>query len=230
MKYKVTLINLPSSKSLISFAAWIPSSFKFFSMSLDRATAALSSADMAQPIFGSFQPVRRDNAEALFNKCEKNGSGRQLIMSLNLLLLCAYSVLYFVLIKKKCPINLCQSLCLMTSVDEYFLSKREEKEITHQRWLTRYNFFYFALRFKKKLQHRHTFSSSFTQTLFRISDPRETNAKLNWTTETLPSWSSFLLLFARRIHYLVTDGTTLDDFCAKSSLVLSLKKKILVKI
>ena len=71
MKYKVTLINLPSSKSLISFAAWIPSSFKFFSMSLDRATAALSSADMAQPIFGSFQPVRRDNAEALFNKCEK---------------------------------------------------------------------------------------------------------------------------------------------------------------
>ena len=101
MKYKVTLINLPSSKSLISFAAWIPSSFKFFSMSLDRATAALSSADMAQPIFGSFQPVRRDNAEALFNKCEKNWSGRQLIMSLNLLLLCAYSVLYFVLIKKK---------------------------------------------------------------------------------------------------------------------------------
>ena len=100
MKYKVTLINLPSSKSLISFAAWIPSSFKFFSMSLDRATAALSSADMAQPIFGSFQPVRRDNAEALFNKCEKNWSGRQLIMSLNLLLLCAYSVLYFVLIKK----------------------------------------------------------------------------------------------------------------------------------
>ena len=35
-------------------------------MSLDRATAALSSADMAQPIFGKLQSFRRDNATAAF--------------------------------------------------------------------------------------------------------------------------------------------------------------------
>lgn len=35
----------------MSFAACNPSSFKFFSICFDRARAALSSADMAQPIF-----------------------------------------------------------------------------------------------------------------------------------------------------------------------------------
>lgn len=73
--------KIPRSKSLISFAAWIPSSFRFFSMSLDRATAALSSADMAQPIFGSLQSVRRDNAEALFSRIAS-----KLIQSIKLLL------------------------------------------------------------------------------------------------------------------------------------------------
>jgi len=33
-------------------------------MSLERATAALSSADMAQPIFGKLQSFRRDNVAA----------------------------------------------------------------------------------------------------------------------------------------------------------------------
>lgn len=37
-------------------------------MSLDRATAALSSADMAQPIFGSFQGSD-DNAAELGGPC-----------------------------------------------------------------------------------------------------------------------------------------------------------------
>ena len=46
---------------MISLAAWMPSSLRFFSMSLERATAALSSADMAQPIFGKLQSFRRDN-------------------------------------------------------------------------------------------------------------------------------------------------------------------------
>lgn len=35
---------------MISLAAWIPSSFRFFSICLLRANAARSSADMAQPI------------------------------------------------------------------------------------------------------------------------------------------------------------------------------------
>jgi hypothetical protein len=34
----------------MSFAAWIPSSFKFFSICLLRALEALSSADMAHPM------------------------------------------------------------------------------------------------------------------------------------------------------------------------------------
>jgi hypothetical protein len=34
----------------MSLAAWIPSSFRFFSICLDRALEALSSADIAQPI------------------------------------------------------------------------------------------------------------------------------------------------------------------------------------
>jgi hypothetical protein len=34
-------------------------------MSLERATAALSSADMAQPIFGKLQSFRRDNVAAV---------------------------------------------------------------------------------------------------------------------------------------------------------------------
>ena len=41
---------LPNSSNLISFAAWIPSSFKFFSICLLRALEALSSADIAQPM------------------------------------------------------------------------------------------------------------------------------------------------------------------------------------
>lgn len=57
----VCVQDIPSRSSLISLAAWIPSSFKFFSMSLERATAALSSADMAQPIFGKLQSFKRDN-------------------------------------------------------------------------------------------------------------------------------------------------------------------------
>lgn len=44
------LFYLPNSNSLISLAAWIPSSFKFFSISFDRAIAARSSADDVHPI------------------------------------------------------------------------------------------------------------------------------------------------------------------------------------
>lgn len=40
----------PSSSNLMSLAACIPSSFKFFSICLLRASAARSSADIAQPI------------------------------------------------------------------------------------------------------------------------------------------------------------------------------------
>lgn len=40
----------PSKRSLISLAAWIPSSFRFRSMRRLLAAAALSSADCAQPI------------------------------------------------------------------------------------------------------------------------------------------------------------------------------------
>lgn len=40
----------PSNNNLMSLAAWIPSSFRFFSICLLRASAARSSADMAQPI------------------------------------------------------------------------------------------------------------------------------------------------------------------------------------
>lgn len=42
--------NSPKSKSFMSFAACIPSSFKFFSICLLRARAARSSADIAHPI------------------------------------------------------------------------------------------------------------------------------------------------------------------------------------
>ena len=41
---------LPRSNNLISLAAWIPSSFRFFSICLLLALDALSSADIAQPI------------------------------------------------------------------------------------------------------------------------------------------------------------------------------------
>lgn len=47
--HKVTS-NLPSSSSLISFAAWMPSSLRLRSICLDRATAARSSADDAHPM------------------------------------------------------------------------------------------------------------------------------------------------------------------------------------
>merc|ERR1712004_261772 len=49
----------PSSSSLISLAAWIPSSFKFFSICLLRAREALSSALMAQPMMIACSGVRR---------------------------------------------------------------------------------------------------------------------------------------------------------------------------
>ncbi len=42
--------GIPKRSSLMSFAAWIPSSFRFFSICLDRAREALSSADIAHPI------------------------------------------------------------------------------------------------------------------------------------------------------------------------------------
>lgn len=40
----------PNRSSLISLAAWMPSSFRFFSICLLRAKAALSSAEEVQPI------------------------------------------------------------------------------------------------------------------------------------------------------------------------------------
>lgn len=43
--------HLPNSNSLISLAAWMPSSLRFFSIIFDRATAARSSADDVHPIF-----------------------------------------------------------------------------------------------------------------------------------------------------------------------------------
>lgn len=43
----------PRSKSLISLAAWRPSSFKFFSICRLLAKAALSSADIAQPMMAN---------------------------------------------------------------------------------------------------------------------------------------------------------------------------------
>ena len=50
---------LPSSSNLMSFAAWIPSSFRFFSICLLRAREALSSALMAQPMMIACSGVRR---------------------------------------------------------------------------------------------------------------------------------------------------------------------------
>lgn len=47
-------LHLPSSKSLMSFAAWMPSSFRFFSICLERCMAARSSADVVQPILLDF--------------------------------------------------------------------------------------------------------------------------------------------------------------------------------
>ena len=80
---------LPSSKSLISLAAWMPSSLRFFSMSLERATAALSSADMAQPIFSGFQSLKRDNAAAGWRPARilQDPPGRCWILSASLLFL-----------------------------------------------------------------------------------------------------------------------------------------------
>ncbi|KNC21800.1 hypothetical protein FF38_03214 [Lucilia cuprina] len=43
--------NLPKSNNLISFAACMPSSLRFFSICLERCMAARSSADVVQPIF-----------------------------------------------------------------------------------------------------------------------------------------------------------------------------------
>ena len=50
---------LPSSSNLMSFAAWMPSSFRFFSICLLRAREALSSALMAQPMMMACSGVRR---------------------------------------------------------------------------------------------------------------------------------------------------------------------------
>lgn len=49
-KVKSKVSHLPSNKSLISLAACIPSSLRFFSICFERARAARSSADIAQPI------------------------------------------------------------------------------------------------------------------------------------------------------------------------------------
>ena len=50
---------LPSSSNLMSLAAWMPSSFRFFSICLLRAREALSSALMAQPMMIACSGVRR---------------------------------------------------------------------------------------------------------------------------------------------------------------------------
>ena len=41
----------------------MPSSFRFFSINFERATAALSSADMAQPILNEWQSAKQDNLD-----------------------------------------------------------------------------------------------------------------------------------------------------------------------
>ena len=53
--------TLPSSNSLMSLAACIPSSFKFFSICLLRSKAARSSALIVQPIF-AFRSLLRAQA------------------------------------------------------------------------------------------------------------------------------------------------------------------------
>ena len=50
---------LPSSSNLMSLAAWMPSSLRFFSICLLRAREALSSALMAQPMMIACSGVRR---------------------------------------------------------------------------------------------------------------------------------------------------------------------------
>lgn len=50
LQKKKKCCNPPSKSNLMSLAAWMPSSFRFFSIILLRARAARSSADMAQPI------------------------------------------------------------------------------------------------------------------------------------------------------------------------------------
>ena len=63
---------LPKSSNLMSFAAWIPSSFKFFSICLLRALEALSSADIAHPMmkFGVHE-VKVDVAPPQMGICKK---------------------------------------------------------------------------------------------------------------------------------------------------------------
>lgn len=43
-------VIVPKRSNLMSFAAWIPSSLRFFSICLLRALEARSSADMAHPM------------------------------------------------------------------------------------------------------------------------------------------------------------------------------------
>lgn len=50
----IRISTLPNNNSLISLAAWRPSSFRFFSICLLLAKAALSSADIAQPMIANF--------------------------------------------------------------------------------------------------------------------------------------------------------------------------------
>ena len=50
--------NSPSSNNLMSLAAWMPSSFRFFSICLLRALEARSSADMAQPMMTAWSGCR----------------------------------------------------------------------------------------------------------------------------------------------------------------------------
>ena len=73
---------LPKSSNLMSFAAWIPSSFKFFSICLLRALEALSSADIAHPMmkFGVHE-VKVDVAPPQMGICKKETSVNTISLS-----------------------------------------------------------------------------------------------------------------------------------------------------
>ena len=73
---------LPKSSNLMSFAAWIPSSFKFFSICLLRALEALSSADIAHPMmkFGVHE-VKVDVAPPQMGICKKKASVNAISLS-----------------------------------------------------------------------------------------------------------------------------------------------------
>merc|ERR1712168_1521780 len=62
----------PSSRSLMSLAAWMPSSFRFFSICLLRAREARSSALMAQPMMIACTGRRSSLLESV---CARHGCG-----------------------------------------------------------------------------------------------------------------------------------------------------------